>query len=96
MTTLTQVVMATYASSSDSVPFWLLALGPAGAVGVYWALFRHYRNTDKSHAYERETLITAQPVQGNDHKVDEVHGTQRSSVEHDNSGDHRRRVTRLR
>ena len=45
---------------------WLLALGPAGATGLYWALYRYYRNTDKSHAFEHETTVHAQPVTGSD------------------------------
>ena len=49
--------------SDDSGP-WLLALGPAGAVGLYWAIYRHYRNTDKSHAFERETTVDAEPATG--------------------------------
>ena len=56
---LAAVVMAT---SGDDAPLWLLAAGPAGAVATYWALYRYYRNTDKSHAYERDTIIAAQPV----------------------------------
>ena len=44
------------ATSGDEAPLWLLAAGPAGAVATYWSLYRYYRNTDKSHAYERDTL----------------------------------------
>lgn len=49
---------------SDDGGLGLLLLGPAGAVGLYWMLYRYYRNTDKSHAFERETLVEAQPVTG--------------------------------
>lgn len=35
---------------SDDSGIFLLLLGPAGAAGLYWSLYRHYRNTDKSHA----------------------------------------------
>ena len=65
---ITVVVMA----SGDGVPAWILAAGPAGGAATYWALYRYYRNTDKSHAYERDTLIAAQPVQGNQEKVDHI------------------------
>ena len=82
-------------TSSDGPPAWLLVLGPAGAVGVYWALYRYYRNTDKSHQFERETLIEAEPVTGNDAKVDEVKGTQRSRIQGDNVRSFRARVQRL-
>lgn len=83
-------------TDSDGSTLWLLLLGPAGAVGVYWSLYRFYRNTDKSHQFERETLIEAQPVTGDDTKVDEVRGTRRSRVEGDNSSKHRERVQRVR
>src|SRR5699024_4544772 len=62
---------------SDDGGLWLLLLGPTGATALYWALYRYYRNTDKSHAFERETTIDAKPVTGAnaDRKVDEVKGT---------------------
>ena len=50
--------------SDDNGILALLALGPAAATGLYWGLYRHYRNTDKSHAFERETLVDAKPVTG--------------------------------
>lgn len=73
----------------------LLAMGPAGAGLVYWSLYRYYRNTDKSHAYERETLIAAQPVTGSDRKVDTRNGTRASSVDDANHTSHRTRVRRM-
>ena len=51
---------------SDDSGLWLLAAGPAGATALYWALYRYYRNTDKSHAFEHETTIEAKPVTGAD------------------------------
>ncbi|HQY49032.1 MAG TPA: hypothetical protein PL007_01550 [Thermomonas sp.] len=74
----------------------LLALGPAGAAGLYWYLYRYYRNTDKSHAFERETQVEAKPVTGaeNDRKVDEVKGTRNKRIEDDNVHDYRERVQR--
>ncbi|MFT4243160.1 MAG: hypothetical protein QM569_12835 [Acidovorax sp.] len=81
---------------NDSALFFL-ALGPASAVGLYWMLYRYYRNTDKSHAFERETAIEAQPVTGADadRKVDEVRGTQATQIPGNNVGDYRRRVQRF-
>ena len=79
----------------DSLLF-LLALGPASAAGLYWMLYRYYRNTDKSHGFEHETEIVAKPVTGSDRKVGEVKGTQQRRIDGDNVGDYRRRVTRLR
>ena len=81
---------------SDDGGLWLLLLGPAGATGLYWALYRYYRNTDKSHAYERETAIEAQPVTGSDRKVDEVRGTRETQIRGDNLRAYRQRVERVR
>jgi len=81
---------------SEDSGLWLLAAGPAGATALYWALYRYYRNTDKSHAFERETDIEARPVTGADTKVGEVKGTQRRRIDGDNAGAHRQRVKRVR
>jgi hypothetical protein len=81
---------------SEDGGLWLLALGPAGAAGLYWAIFRYYRNTDKSHAFERETAVDAEPVTGTDSKVDEVTGTQETRIAGDNAGAYRQRVKRIR
>ena len=79
---------------SDDSSLALLLLGPAGATGLYWGLYRYYRNTDKSHAFERETLVEAKPVTGSDEKVDEVKGTQETRIRGDNVREYRRRVQR--
>jgi len=81
---------------SDDGGLWLLLAGPAGATGLYWALYRYYRNTDKSHAFERETAIDAKPVTGTDSKVDEVKGTRESRIRGDNVRAFRKRVQRIR
>jgi hypothetical protein len=81
---------------SDDGGLWLLLAGPAGATGLYWALYRYYRNTDKSHAFERETAIDAKPVTGSDSKVDEVKGTRESRIRGDNVRAFRKRVQRIR
>ncbi len=74
----------------------LLALGPAGAIGTYWLVYRYYRNTDKSHAFERETLIHAQPVAGEEEKVGHISKTKDSEIDGDNSDSYRARVQRRR
>jgi hypothetical protein len=75
----------------------ILLLGPAGAVGLYWALYRYYRNTDKSHDFEHETAVAAKPVTGSDadEKVDEVKGTRESRIHGDNVREYRHRVQRI-
>lgn len=82
---------------SDDGGLAILLLGPAGATGLYWALYRYYRNTDKSHAFERETKVDAKPVTGgeDDHKVDEVKGTRETRIRGDNVREYRKRVQRV-
>ena len=77
----------------DGILF-LLALGPASAIGFYWLVHRHYRNTDKSHAFEHETAVEVLALTGAeaDHKVDEVRGTRASRIQGDNAASHRQRV----
>lgn len=72
----------------------VLALGPVSAVGFYWAMVRHYRNTDKSHAFEHETAVEVLALTGSeaDHKVDEIRGTRSMRIAGDNAGNHRQRV----
>ncbi len=88
-------LVAQASSESSDTPWFVLLLGPAGAAGVYWALYRYYRNTDKSHAFVKETVVEAEAVTGNDDKVDEVRGTKRTSINGNNVSSHRERVKRL-
>lgn len=80
---------------SEDGGLWLLALGPASAGALYWAIYRYYRNTDKSHAFERETTVDAKPVTGSESKVGEVKGTRASRVSGDNVKAFRERVKRV-
>ena len=80
---------------SDDSGLWLLLLGPAGATGLYWALNRYYRNTDKSHAFERETTVETQPVTGSDQKIGEVTGTRETEIDGNNVQAYRKRVKRI-
>jgi hypothetical protein len=82
---------------SDDGGLALLLLGPAGATGLYWFIYRYYRNTDKSHAFERETTVDAKPVIGAEHdrKVDEIKGTRETRIDGDNVGEYRKRVQRV-
>ena len=82
---------------NDGVLF-LLALGPASAAGLYWMLYRYYRNTDKSHAFERETAVEVKEIHGeeSDRKIDEIRRTQERRIRGDNLSAYRRRVDRVR
>jgi len=81
---------------SDDGSLALLLVGPAGAAGLYWALYRYYRNTDKSHAYEHETKVDAQPVTGDDRQVGTNNGTRESRIDGENTSAYRQRVERIR
>lgn len=74
----------------------LLLLGPAGATGLYWALYRYYRNTDKSEDFEHQTAVVAKPVTGSDQKVDQVKGTRETRIGGDNLREYRKRVQRIK
>jgi hypothetical protein len=75
----------------------LLSLGPASAAGLYWMLYRYYRNTDKSHRFEHDTAIAAQPVTGADadRRVGVVTGTQETQIRGNNVNNYRQRVKRF-
>jgi hypothetical protein len=82
---------------SEENDLWLLlAVGPAAATGLYWALYRYYRNTDKSHAFEHETEVQAKPVTGADEKIREIKGTRATGIPGDNKRAFRTRVQRIR
>jgi len=79
---------------SDDSGLWLLLAGPASATALYWGLYWYYRNTDKSHAFERETTVEAKPVTGSDRQVDTITGTQETRIRGDNVREYRKRVVR--
>jgi hypothetical protein len=75
----------------------ILLLGPGGATGLYWMLYRYYRNTDKSYDFEHKASIEAKPVTGEDKdaKVGEVKGTTKSQIDGNNVRKYRDRVRRV-
>lgn len=81
-------------SASDGSAWWLLFLGPAGGVAFYALMYGYYRNANKSHNFEHETLITAQPVTGDDVKIREIRGTRKTRIDGENRTNHRQRVQR--
>lgn len=81
---------------SDESGLWLLLAGPTSAAALYWGLYRYYRNTDKSHAFESETDVVAKPVTGGDQKVDEIKGTREARIRGENMRAYRTRVKRIR
>lgn len=73
----------------------LLLIGPGGGAALYWALYRYYRNTDKSHAFERETTVEAKPVTGSERKVGTNDGTSETAIRGNNVQAYRARVERM-
>lgn len=90
-----ELIQVLVQATSDDGALWLLAAGPAGGAATYWAFYRYYRNTDKSHQYERDTIIHAQPVQGGEEKIDHISRTRDSDIDGDNRDDYRERVQRI-
>lgn len=82
-------------TSSEGGSGWLLLAGPVAGGGLYFLIFRYYRNTNKSHSFEQEAKIASQPVTGSDAKIDELRGTQRSSIPGNNVRRYRDRVQRV-
>ena len=73
----------------------ILLIGPAGGVGLYWMLYRYYRNTDKSYDFEHKAKIEAEPVTAaEDAKVGEVKGTRETHIDGNNVRKYRDRVRR--
>lgn len=70
----------------------LLLLGPAAGVGFYLLIFFRYRNTDKRHAYERETSAEVLDLRVHDQVVSRVTGVERSSIQGKNSSSPRTRL----
>ena len=83
------------AESNGNGSLLLLATGPVGGGLLYWRLWMHYRNTDKSHSFETETKVVAEPVTGTDQKVDEIRRTKKTGIDGDNKSNHRQRVQRI-
>jgi len=73
----------------------LLLLGPAGGTGLYWMLYRYYRNTDKSFDFEHKAKIEAKPITAEDAKVGEVKGTRETRIAGNNVHKFRERVRRV-
>ena len=78
----------------DDLKDLLLSIGPGVGCAVHWAIYRYYRNLDKTHAFERETTIVGKPVTGFD-KLVKRDLKKESRIEGENVKDHRQRVKRI-
>ncbi|TXK19911.1 hypothetical protein FVQ89_00470 [Homoserinibacter sp. GY 40078] len=80
------------ASADSDWVLALLALGPVGASVFYWAVWMSYRNTNKSHSFERETAIAVDDMRGDDVKIGTNNGTTARTIRGMNSDEPRRRL----
>ncbi|QNO37126.1 hypothetical protein H4J02_11805 [Protaetiibacter sp. SSC-01] len=86
-----ELTIAIITAESDW-PGWLLALGPVGASAFYGAMWMAYRNTDKSHSFERETEVVVSNLTGEDVKVGENNGTTKRWIQGRNDDKPRQRL----
>jgi hypothetical protein len=86
-----------YSTSSDgSGSILFLLAGPVGGTALYAAIYRYYRNADKTDVFERETRIALKDaITGDEQRIDTVKGTRDRRVRGDNSNDFRARVAKL-
>ena len=80
---------------SDHSNLAILLLGPAGASGLYWMLYRYYRNTDKSFDFEHKAKVESKPVDGDDARAGHITGTTESQIQGNNVRKYRNRVRRV-
>lgn len=92
MLELTITVANLVLSDDSDWPGWLLALGPVGASAFYWAVWQAYRNTNKSHSYERETDVEVNGMTGGDVKVGENNRTRERWIRGRNDDKPRQRL----
>ncbi len=74
-----------YGASSDEGGAWLWLIGPAGGLGFFMWVFLRYRNTDKRHAFERETPAEVLDLRTYDQKTGEVKGVENAYISGRNS-----------
>lgn len=95
---LVQALPVLHSSDSGGGGFQLalVVAGPVAGTALYAAVYRYYRNADKTDEFERETKIELKTaIGGQDEKVDEVKGTRDRRIDGDNARDFRRRVAKL-
>lgn len=73
-------------------PFIFLLAGPILGAAFYFVVFRFYRNTNKSHSFEKETRVASKNFQANDNKIGERNGQRNRYMRSANHTKHRSRV----
>ena len=61
---------SSFSVDSDGSNMWLV--GPFAGIAFFTFIFLRYRNTNKRHAFERETASVVVNLSGNDQKVGKV------------------------
>jgi hypothetical protein len=90
------VILHSTDSDGSGSPLLLLA-GPVAGAAIYGAIYRYYRNADKTDQFERETRVALKDaITGDDQKIDEVHGTRERRINGGNADRFRVRVARLK
>lgn len=74
-----------YGADSDEGGPWLWLIGPAGGLGFFMWVFLRYRNTDKRHAFERETATEVLDLRVHDQQTGRVTGVENSMITGHNS-----------
>lgn len=80
------------ASEAEDISQLLWLLGPIGGVGFFMMVYLRYRNTNKRHAYERETKSDVLDMRTYDQRVSSVKGVRNSSIAGANHGSPRSRL----
>ena len=87
------VVLASSGSGDSGGELAFLLAGPVGGAAFYAYVYRHYRNQDKTHRFEQETIVERKAdILGDDRKVGENKGTRERRIQGDNISNHRQRV----
>lgn len=87
------VLLASSSGDNGGGELAFLLAGPIGGAAFYAYVYRYYRNQDKSHRFEQETIVERKSdILGDDRKVGENNGTRERQIQGNNVGNHRQRV----
>lgn len=91
------MLLAGSGSDDGAIGFALpFIAGPAVFGGVYFAIYRYYRNTDKRHEFERNTDVAVGNLKAQDRKRGSNNRQKSRTMQGHNEDDHLKRVRRIR
>ena len=91
------MLLAGSGSDDGAIGFALpFIAGPAVFGGVYFAIYRYYRNTDKRHHFEKETEVAVGNLRTGDRRRGSNNRQRSRSMNGANQDDHLQRVHRIR